>query len=143
MGLGQIEHFEGRVVVGGKNAFIWYFSGFPEDLIKLLTNKQNRQNAEPIRPILGCSDCPLLNKYKESIRESSDPWGRRDEPWVKISAENAERQVGLELSREDEHGVEKLKSGDRQLKVTGWCWALSALYRKELKARANCAEELK
>lgn len=143
MRFGRIEHFEGRVIVGGNYAFIWYLSGFPDDLIKLLTNKQNRQNPEPIRPILGCSDCSLLKKYKKSIRDGSDPWGSRDETWVTISAENADRQAGLELSRDDEHGVEKLSKGDRQLKITGWCWALSALYRNELNARAKCAEELK
>ncbi len=143
MGFGKIEHFEGRVIVGGNYAFIWYLSGFPDELIKILTNRENLQNPEPFRPILGCSNCPLLEEYRKSIREGSNPWGRRDKEWIEISAKNAEQQVGLELSRND-HLVEKLRpSGDRQLKVTGWCWALNALYRKEVEAKANCAEELK
>lgn len=143
MGFGEIEHFEGRVIVGGNYAFIWYLSGFPVDLIEMLTNRENRQNPEPIRPILGCGNCPLLREYKESIRESSDPWGRRNKSWIEISAVNAEEQDGLELSRAG-NLVEKLRSSaDRQLQVTGWCWALNALYRKEINARANCAEEIK
>lgn len=142
MGMGKVEQFKGRFVVRGNYAFIWIISQIGDEIKKILTNWENKHNPEPIRPILGCDNCQLLAVYKDKLRSEETPLGKIGkteqflEFWKQDRAERANDERGLQFIS-DRHVVKTDRESDG-LMVTGFCFALNALYRKEVEGEASC-----
>jgi hypothetical protein len=144
MAKGKVEQFRGRFIVDGDYAFIWLITELEEVIKKKLIGRENRRNPEPIRPIFDCENCLALREYRERMR-NEEPLGGRSgktekflEYWRQDRADAADRELGLQF-RSDGHGLNVDESG-QGLVVTGFCYALNAIYRKKIISKANCGE---
>lgn len=145
MKTGWVEHFEGRVVVDGNYAFIWMLKNLDVEMLELLSNRENKRNPEPIRPIFKCETCPLLQNYKVLVGSEKPPMHGKMTPefrkfWKKDREQRASDERGL-LFISDLHGVKPHKESEG-LMVTGFCYALNTLYRKEVEGRANSGGDI-
>lgn len=146
MAMGKVEQFKGRVIVDGNYAFIWIISQIGDEIKRILTNRENKHNPESIRPIMGCYNCQLLAAYKDGLRLEDPPAGRTFKSkqfldfWKNDRSERANNERGLQFIS-DLHGVKPLRESEG-LVVTGFCFALNALYRKEVEGKASCGEPL-
>ena len=146
MGMGKVEKFRGRVIVDGNYAFIWIISQIGDEIKKVLTNRENKGNPEPIRPIMGCDNCQVLALYKDMLRLEDPPAGTtlKTEQFLSFWKEDASRRAnderGLQFTSHL-HGIKTHRESEG-LMVTGFCYALNALYRQEVEGRANCGGDI-